>query len=120
LPDAWETRYGFATNNPADGLLDPDNDRMNNRAEYLAGTDPTNAVSLLRIDGFGWPPAFEFTAVSNVSYTIECRDALGPGPWQPWLNFPAQPTNRVVPVVDPAPPGQGRFYRIRTPMAPYW
>ncbi|SHK32018.1 PA14 domain-containing protein [Rubritalea squalenifaciens DSM 18772] len=50
LPDAWETAKGLsATDN---GLLDRaregengdfDNDGLNNRAEYLAGTDPCNA-----------------------------------------------------------------------------
>src|SRR6185436_18709031 len=50
LPDAWEAAYGFATNNLADAALDPDGDGMSNWQEYVAGTDPTNALSYLKID----------------------------------------------------------------------
>jgi hypothetical protein len=45
LPDWWETLHGLDTGS-ADGINgawgDPDNDGLNNRAEYLAGTDPRN------------------------------------------------------------------------------
>ncbi len=50
LPDAWETQYGLSITD--NGLTDRaregergdyDADGLSNRAEYLAGTDPTNA-----------------------------------------------------------------------------
>lgn len=44
LPDAWETAYGTA--NPD---ADPDLDGQSNLAEYLAGTNPTNAASIFKI-----------------------------------------------------------------------
>jgi hypothetical protein len=44
LPDAWETRYGVS-----DPAADPDKDGATNLQEYLAGTDPKNAQSWLRI-----------------------------------------------------------------------
>ncbi len=48
LPDDWQRHY-FGENNPmAAPLADPDGDGQNNRQEYVAGTDPTNASSRLQ------------------------------------------------------------------------
>ena len=52
LPDSWEEQYTFDPNdssgvNGASG--DPDNDRFTNIQEYLAGTNPRDFQSLLRI-----------------------------------------------------------------------
>jgi hypothetical protein len=44
----WLQRYGLATEDSADAL-DPDGDGMNNEAEFLTGTDPTNSTSAFRI-----------------------------------------------------------------------
>jgi hypothetical protein len=44
LPDGWEAAYGITDPNG-----DADGDGQNNGQEYLAGTNPTNAASLLRI-----------------------------------------------------------------------
>jgi hypothetical protein len=46
IPDAWEAEYGIT-----DPSADPDHDGVSNLQEYLAGTDPTNAASALRITG---------------------------------------------------------------------
>jgi uncharacterized protein (DUF1800 family) len=42
MPDAWEDTHGFNKNSAADAALDADNDGLNNRDEFLAGTDPRN------------------------------------------------------------------------------
>lgn len=52
LPDTWETQFTFDPNdstgvNGANG--DPDNDLFPNLHEYLAGTNPRDPLSLLRI-----------------------------------------------------------------------
>ena len=119
LPDAWETAFGFGVNNPADAGLDADGDTLSNRAEYLAGTDPTNASSCLRIDrwGVGGGVWVEFQAVSNRTYTVECAEALGEQPWRKLADVLARPTNRVQSVLDPAP-ASNRFYRLITPSRP--
>ena len=40
LPDWWEDAHGLDKQNAADATGDADGDGRNNRAEYLAGTDP--------------------------------------------------------------------------------
>ena len=47
---AWQVRYfGSIDNSAAAGNVDADGDGMNNLQEFLAGTDPTNSASVLRI-----------------------------------------------------------------------
>jgi PKD repeat protein len=46
----WQTLYFGSTNNPTgDAAADPDGDGFSNLQEFLAGTDPTNSLSSLRI-----------------------------------------------------------------------
>jgi PKD repeat protein/endonuclease/exonuclease/phosphatase family metal-dependent hydrolase len=47
---AWQVQYFTSIDNPdAAGNVDADGDGMSNMQEFLAGTDPTNSVSALRI-----------------------------------------------------------------------
>ena len=49
----WQMQYFHCTDCPsAAESADPDGDGQNNLAEFLAGTDPTNSVSVLRITSF--------------------------------------------------------------------
>jgi len=123
MADWWETNYPglFATNNAADATLDYDDDGMINRDEYVAGTNPTNALSLLKL--FVSDPgatAMEFVAQTNVGYTVQWRTNLTAAPWMTLTNVPPQPSQvRTISVSAPnPPPGDERYYRVVTPLVP--
>ena len=93
---------------------------MSNLDEYRAGTDPRNALSVLKLEVQLTESTrdllLRFAAVSNKSYTIQYRGALGTGNWRDLLNIAAEPANRLVSVTNaiPAEPGAG-YYRLVTP-----
>jgi hypothetical protein len=56
--DRFERQYfgsPFAAN--AAASLDPDHDQYNNLAEYIAGTDPVDPASVLRVESIHWDPS---------------------------------------------------------------
>ncbi len=61
MPDVWEIANGFNTNSAADATQDADGDGLNNRAEFLAGTNPRLADT----DGDGISDAVEIAYGSN-------------------------------------------------------
>ncbi len=70
---AWLQQYGLLTDGSAD-TADPDGDRLNNWQEWRAGTDPTNAQSVLRV--LTPPPAgadsrVRWESVPGRSYSLE-------------------------------------------------
>ncbi len=51
MPDAWERAY-FSHPSNCVATLDADRDGLSNLGEYIAGTDPTNAVSVFSVTYF--------------------------------------------------------------------
>jgi hypothetical protein len=85
----------------------------------VAGTDPTNAASYLKIDAISaeGEATLSFGTVSPRTYTIEFTDALGSGTWLKLTNLVARSTNRVEQIVD-RNYTTNRFYRLVTPRQP--
>ena len=119
LPGEWAMAHGLAD---ADG--DADDDGASNRAEYLAGTDPNNPQSYLRIGGVSregtnfWRTSF--VAISNRTYAVQAREHLGDGsPFRNVADVPAAPTNRFVEITRPAGDfKRQQFFRLVTPRIP--
>ncbi len=119
IPDAIEESLGLSTNNAADAIGDLDLDGMNNRAEYLAGTDPINSLSYLKIEqGITLGVAtVQVAVVSNRTYSVQFTDALGSGVWRKLGDIVARPANRVESFIDPTWI-TNRFYRVVLPRQP--
>jgi hypothetical protein len=80
LPDDWESAYGVS-----DPAADTDGDGMSDGKEYIAGTNPTNTDSALRIvsagvDGNGHSSMI-WSAIGGVRYRIEFSSTDGNGDW---------------------------------------
>ncbi|HUR44926.1 MAG TPA: hypothetical protein VMZ27_03540, partial [Candidatus Saccharimonadales bacterium] len=114
IPDVWETGY-FGNSTIAAPGADPDHDGMSNLQEYIAGTDPTNSLSYLKINASAGPSAnVSFAAVSNRTYSVLYSDSLPAGFWQTLAQVPARSTNHVEVIPDPGF-STNRFYRLVTP-----
>jgi hypothetical protein len=122
ISDWWETNY-FGnvniTNNAANALLDADGDGMSNRDEYLAGTNPTNALSVLRLALFPLAGQLEFVAQSNIAYTVQYRTNFAGPAWTSVTNIAGQSLIRTIQLNAPNPaPEAERYFRVVTPPVP--
>lgn len=114
LPDDWEGTYGLSN-----AGADDDQDGMSNRAEYLAGTNPTNNASFLRVEGpvlGGGGATLSIGAVSNRTYSVQYTDSLELERvnWLKLSDVQARNTNHVESIIDTGG-NSNRFYRIITP-----
>jgi hypothetical protein len=118
VPDFWENNYfGNPTNVVA--TADLDGDGMINRDEYIAGTNPTNALSVLKFTLTTTNRGLlEFVAQTNIGYTLQYRTNLNSALWNNVTSVSAQSLMQTVRVAAPYPPTQSRFYRIVTPPVP--
>ncbi|HOP97341.1 MAG TPA: lamin tail domain-containing protein [Verrucomicrobiota bacterium] len=118
LPDDWELAHGTDPLQP-DADADPDGDGHNNWQEYVAGTHPTDALSVLKLEWSRLSDAeveLRFNAVSNRTYAIQVRpESAGPAGWQTWQSISAASTNRLLRFTNTVSGTSPRFYRLVIP-----
>jgi hypothetical protein len=116
MPDWWEDAHGLDRNTD-DAFDDADHDGMMNRDEFIAGTDPQDANSVLKIEiDAANGVTLRFTAQSNVSYTVFFATNFPTSGWQILRSVPAQSFTAPVTVTDPAASDNPcRIYRLVTP-----
>jgi hypothetical protein len=110
----WLAEYGLPTDGSADST-DPDADGLNNWQEWQADTNPTNALSCLRIDSinYGPPVAIRFAGSSNRFYTLRtCTNLAAPN----WMDLPGMsdiPGHGGWDTMYDTNTASSRFYRLR-------
>ena len=119
IPDPWETQY-FGGGMAANLNDDSDGDGMSNWKEYVAGTDPTNSASYLKVDWQGLPgsAAVMFGEISNRTYTVQYKETLASPLWLKLQDVVSQPIHRTEQIRDTNASPTGRFYRLITPVQP--
>jgi len=118
IPDFFELLHGPNATD-FDPAGDKDGDGMRNLAEYLAGTDPSDAASFLKIDQTTVPGAATvlFGAVPGKTYTVQYTDRLPDGAWLKLADIVSKPAARVETIPDPNW-STNRYYRVVTPRQP--
>ncbi len=79
IPNWWKQQYGFDPFDPTVAGADPDHDGMNNLQEYLAGTNPTNAASCLKITSVtptNGNVRVSWSAVGGRSYVLQTNSVM--------------------------------------------
>jgi hypothetical protein len=123
----WLQGYGLSTAASAT-YTDSDLDGMNNWQEWVAGTDPTNSASLLKLLAPGVHPGgllLRWNSDAGRAYSIERATALGTTPTFSLLrsNIPGQAGTTAF-TDTTASRGGAAFYRVGTDSAgspaPMW
>ncbi len=116
LDDAFQRRHFplFTATNAAP-TSDSDGDSFNNQAEYIAGTDPTNSASLLRIesvrqDSNGCTITWQSGAGSR--YQVFSRPLIATGSFSP-VGSIVTATGSITSFVDPSGTNGIKFYRVQ-------
>lgn len=116
--DEWEVQFGYSANNPGDGSFDDDGDGLTTQEEFLAGTNPRDRQSALRLDAGRLSAEgveLSFMAQANRGYSIQYREALDSGAWQTLKQINGSDSAQRATVIDAPSPGKARFYRVVTP-----
>jgi hypothetical protein len=125
MPDSWELNHGLDPRNASDAAVDSDHDGASNLDEYLAGTDPQDPTSVLKVQiNVSGVVTIHFQGLANHSYSVLYRNSMEPAAWNSLTNIAAiagagaEP--RSLEVVDPqaAAGTSRRFYRLQTPALP--
>lgn len=113
IPDDWELDHGLNPFVGTDAHIDTDGDGMTNRDEYVAGTDPGDSSSFLKLSNLPVNGGCEicFDAAAFRTYTIFYTETLIPAAWVKLADIPSRPAPFRASVADPAG-NPVRYYRV--------
>jgi hypothetical protein len=115
LDDGFQRQYFPLFTSPEAGPnADPDGDSLDNRAESVAGTDPTSALSLLKIDRVVMDAngsRLSWESVLGKRYQVFSRLDLQGAPWQA-VGSPVTASGATSEFLDVTATNGFRFYRV--------
>lgn len=115
IDDRWQKQYFGDINSPnARPDADPDGDGMNNLAEYIAATDPTDPVSCLKIDSIQYylnQNHLTWRSVYGMTYQLRGLDQVNGTNWFN-VGSPVTANGDTSTLADPLGSTTRRFYRI--------
>ncbi|MGZ8899849.1 MAG: right-handed parallel beta-helix repeat-containing protein [Limisphaerales bacterium] len=105
IPDGWTAQYGFYPGLTNIATSDLDSDQFTLLQEWVAGTNPTNSASLLRLATTPDRSLFEFPASAEREFTVQFTTNL----LSPWTDLTATSSGTV----QLALTNSSGFYRAR-------
>ncbi|HEX4644004.1 MAG TPA: thrombospondin type 3 repeat-containing protein, partial [Verrucomicrobiae bacterium] len=116
LDDRFQREYFFPfTSTNAAPNADPDHDGFTNFAEYIAGTNPTNAASLLKIQSISHAAngaTVVWQSVANKHYQMLSRTNLVTGAWQN-AGSPVIAAGATTQILDGTATNGLHYYRVQ-------
>jgi Tol biopolymer transport system component len=114
MPDDWEAAYFGSLDH--DGTADSDDDGHTDLQEYVAGTDPTNENSVLRVftltsASIGQTQLF-WGAVPGKTYRVEYKNDLNETTWGAFPNLVTATSSTASATDTTSAFGRSRFYRV--------
>jgi hypothetical protein len=101
---------------------DPDADGQPNRAEYLSGTHPRDAASVLRLSAkveSGGGVRLVIPVISGRTYSVLRRRDADQGTWEQIHSTAPQPCDCEIEIADHGAAAEGSaYYRVVTPASP--
>jgi YD repeat-containing protein len=114
MDDAWEMHYFGSLER--DGSADFDHDGQSDLAEFLAGTDPADPSSVLKVTravpaaGAGY--TIEWASVPGRRYQVQYKDDLNQLSWSDLGGPVTAAASRATRPDDTVPAKAHRFYRV--------
>jgi hypothetical protein len=116
LDDAFQrTYFALFTSAQAGPTADPDGDGMNNSGEYVAGTNPTNAASVLKmlvLTNALSGTTVRWQSVVGKRYQVFSRTNLTTAAWQS-IGALVTATNTTAQYFDATATNAMRYYRVQ-------
>jgi len=109
--------YGLNPNDPSDANEDTDRDGMSNLKEYIAGTNPKDPASVLKLNTEYRPDGtliLIFQAQQNKSYSVVYTSNITNGEWNILTNINSQLQQDIQIRINNIRTGM-RYYRVVTP-----
>jgi hypothetical protein len=116
MSDEFEDANGLDKNSDSDGDADLDGDGMTNHEESIAGTDPDDPSSYLKVEELSLAGGVNvvFEGVAGLTYSVLYKNQLSDAVWQKLDDVIVGASNRMISVHDGGG-NQTRYYRLVTP-----